>query len=117
MGWIKIETHLCRKSEIIRIAQTLGISRNEAVGLCIEFWSWADSETTDGLLSGCAFEIIDNAVGHGGFAAGLLSVGWLEERDEGLNIPNFDRHNGKSAKKRMNDAIRQQKRRGREEAE
>lgn len=35
-----------------------------------------------------------------GFADALIQVGWLVENDGGLSLPNFERHNGKSSKKR-----------------
>ncbi|EGD8894889.1 hypothetical protein DOD37_23545, partial [Shigella flexneri] len=43
---------------------------------------------------------IDRITFMSGFADALIQVGWLVENDGGLSLPNFERHNGKSSKKR-----------------
>lgn len=112
MRWIKVETHLSNKSEIIRIALRLDTSRHEAVGLCLEFWSWADIETEAGCLPHFTPEMIDQIIDRAGFAAALIEVGWLVIDGSDLIIPNFKRHNGLSAKRRAADAKHRAKQRG-----
>jgi len=109
--WIKVESRIAQKGKILRIARALSAHPCTAVGLCVAFWGWADSETDDGVLAGIVPEEIDAVVGFDGFAVALLAVGWLAETDAGLQIPNFARHHGKSAKRRAVDAARQTKRR------
>lgn len=111
MRWIKVETHLSTKSEILRLALRLGISRHEAVGLCLAFWSWADNETQDGRLVCCTPEMLDGILHYPGLAEALTEVGWLAVDGGDLVIPNFERHNGQSAKRRAAEAKRQAKRR------
>ncbi len=116
MQWIKVENHLVKKSETMQLAGLLGVSRHEAVGLCVEFWSWADYETEDGRLPGITKELIDGIVGRVGFVDAMLNpqVGWLTEENGVFVIPKFERHNGNSTKRRLAAAERQFKRRVRE---
>lgn len=100
LAWIKVDSQTARKSEVVRLARHLNVNRHEALGLCVAFWGWADGESDDGYLPGCTTEMIDEIMGHPGFAKALQKVGWLVGDKEGLFIPNFDRHNGESAKKR-----------------
>jgi hypothetical protein len=62
-------------------------------------------------------KLLDRVVACDGFATALLDerVGWLEEDENGnLRLPNFDRHNGKGAKKRATDAERQANKRAKD---
>lgn len=43
---------------------------------------------------------IDRITFMAGFADALIQVGWLVETNGVLSLPNFERHNGKSSKKR-----------------
>jgi len=45
-------------------------------------------------------EDIDRHVGVAGFGSAMQEVGWLLVDDNGVLFPNFDRHNGTSAKSR-----------------
>ena len=77
----------------------------------MEFWSWADDQTVNGSIRGVGADDVDAIVGQVGFARTGVDVGWLIFDDRGLLIPNFTRHNGMSAKRRLLDAERQQARR------
>ena len=51
IAWIKVETTLPQKLELLKLSLRLRIPRREAIGLCIEFWLWADSVAReDGVL-------------------------------------------------------------------
>jgi hypothetical protein len=106
MSWIKVEHGLSRKPQVRLMAERLGVSRAEVVGLLVAFWTWVDAETGDGRLRFASPAMIDDEVGRAGFAAELLRVEWLRQTPEGLVIPNFDRHMGKSAKARAMNALR-----------
>jgi hypothetical protein len=99
--WIPWECGLTRKREILIIANKLGVSRREAAAICMEFWEWASSQTTDGLLVGVSLSTISDIVGVDGFADSLLSVGWLILDGDVLQLPNWGRFNSQSAKKRL----------------
>jgi hypothetical protein len=62
--------------------------------------------TEDGTLLGYSAATLDSYLRWDGFAAAMMSVGWLEECAEGLVLPDFDTHNGKSAKRRAQESER-----------
>lgn len=104
--WIKWTKGLSRKREVRAIAHKLNLDRRIVATACMEFWEWADSETCDGHIQGVKMADIDDEVSIPGFADALESVGWLRCTSGGITIPNFDRHNGKSAKRRSLDSSR-----------
>jgi hypothetical protein len=111
MAWIKVEQSLHEKTEVFAMARELHMSRPATIGHLIIFWSWADKNTADGTLV-ASREIIDTLTTEG-FANALINVGWLDFTDDGeiAHIPNYDRHNGSSAKSRAMTADRVRKHR------
>lgn len=96
--------------EVRRLARRLKIRRAEALGLCVIFWLWADSETDDGLLPDCTPELVDDVVGHAGFAEAMIDdAKWLSWDGERLVVPNFERHMSESTKRRTLKAERQRR--------
>lgn len=98
--WIKLERATPDKPEVWAIAEALGLEPDAAMGKLIRVWFWFDEQTEDGNARSVTNETllkrIDVLTGVSGFGAAMQKVGWLE----GTSIPNFDRHNGKSAKSR-----------------
>jgi len=109
--WIKMRVDLADDPSVIGIAVALDCSEFEVVGMLHRFWSWADAQSVNGHATSVTKEWIDRYVQRTGFAEALGKAGWLKEEKGGISIPNFDRHNGQSAKKRVLDAQRQRKRR------
>ncbi len=108
-SWIKVEVTTPQKIEVLTIADLLDIEPHCAFGKLVVLWCWADVNTIDGHANGVTKILIDSVVGLKGFAEAMLDtrVGWLREEDNGmLFFANFDRHNGKGAKKRSVDARR-----------
>tara|TARA_B100001094_G_scaffold89840_1_gene85838 strand:- start:64 stop:426 length:363 start_codon:yes stop_codon:yes gene_type:complete len=104
--WIKVSSDICSKREVIVGARFMGRDRFSYVGLCIAFWTWADAQTVDGFLHGLTCEDVDAVIDAPGFGESLKYVGWLLEDDHGLTVPNFERHNGRSGKRRATDNAR-----------
>lgn len=100
--WIKFQTSTLKKPEILRIARMLGINRNEALGLMVEFWVWLDDASVDGTVDGLEASDVDAMMSCPGLSAALQDVGWLsiDAENHRISVPNFGRHNGESAKKR-----------------
>lgn len=115
MDWIKVEKTTPDKPEIRRMASILGISRFEVFGRCFAVWSYFDDNATDGRVTSVDRSVIDDLAGVVGFALAMIQVGWLQERNNALLLPNFDRHNGKSAKQRALNTRRQSKLRSRKQ--
>ncbi len=110
--WIKLEKCTFDKPEVIAMADALEISEAQVVGCLAWVWSWFDSQTTNGNAPSVTVAFVNRKVGVAGFGEAMLSTGWLTEnsaKDGGLTMPNFDRHNSKSAKKRALTAQRQQR--------
>jgi DNA replication protein DnaT len=109
VGWIKVETCTPGKAEIIRLARLLSMKHDEALGVVIRFWVWADSNTVDGVVDGVAPTDVDAVLSCPGLCRGLETVGWLviHKDKERITIPKFERHNGESAKKRALNTERQ----------
>lgn len=102
--WIKIDHSLPQKPEVYLIAQRLNISRAEVVGHLVSFWLWADQMSEDGYMTGNRAMV--DSITLENFANSLVDVGWLHFTDDGekIEIVNFERHNGQSAKKRATNA-------------
>jgi len=71
-------------------------------------WCLFDAHSVDGLLEGYSAELIDDHLRWNGFAQAMMDVGWLAPSVDGssLSLPDFDTHNGQSAKRRAQDADR-----------
>lgn len=112
--WIKVEVATSQKIEVFLIAEILDMDIDTVLGKLIRLWSWADANTIDGHAKSVTKKLLDRVVGCDGFVSALLDerVNWLCQLENGdLFFINFDRHNGKGAKKRATDAARQAKKR------
>lgn len=100
--WIKVEHTTPDKPEVVKLADMLGIDQDAVVGKLLRLWIWADQQSVSGNAITVTNSFLDRLVFCPGFAAGLVKVGWLNGRNGLLSIPNFDRHNGQTAKNRAN---------------
>ncbi len=104
--WIKVEFATIDKPEVLEMAELLETSSDDVLGKLLRVWSWFDQQSTDGNAGGVTGNalkrFIDRLVGSQGFASCMEKVGWLNE----TGMPNFDNHNGKSAKNRAVTAKR-----------
>lgn len=100
--WIKVEVATIDKPEVIRMAELLGVKRDEMVGILFRFWVWLDRSTGNGVVTHMSRIGVDQVMQCTGFSAALESVGWCEfdESAVTLTVPNFCRHNGTPAKSR-----------------
>ena len=98
--WIKVEHSTPDKPEVIQMASILKIDQDSVCGKLLRLWIWADQQTVDGNALSVTNLFVDRLTFCDGFANALRQVGWLDGRDGHLSIPNFDAHNGQTAKKR-----------------
>lgn len=98
--WIKMRFGLQDDPAVIGIAAMTGLDEYAVVGRLHKLWSWADQQSRDGHAPNVTEVWVDRHVGRDGFALAMAKEGWLLIGKDGVSIPNFDRHNGKSAKKR-----------------
>lgn len=104
--WLKFEKATPDKPEVFAIAATMGIDPDAVVGKLIRVWSWFDTHTIDGNGRSVTPALLDRISGVTGFVSAMASVGWLVISDEGVSLPNFDRHTGETAKGRALTAKR-----------
>ena len=107
MAWIKMRTDLRNHPKVVRMSSALKADRLRIVGGLWSVWSTFDTHSVDGKLVGYTFFAIDEDLGWPGFGEAMAAVNWLiEVENEGLEIPEFDEHNGASAKRRATDTKR-----------
>lgn len=110
--WIKMRTDLASDPAVVMIAEKLGIEEDTVVGKLHRLWSWADKHTVSGTLKHVTLASLNRIVCAQNFCELLIVAKWLRCDDDGsICIPNFTRHNGKSAKKRALGARRASRRR------
>lgn len=107
--WLKIEAATPDKPEVHAIAAALEMTPDEAFGRLFRVWRWFDQQTEDGRAR-VTLASLDRHAGVTGFALQMCEVGWLSTGKNGeVSLPNFLRHNGKTAKTRALSAKRSQK--------
>lgn len=111
--WIKMRADLHTHPKVVRISSALKADRLRVVGGLHAVWCLFDAHSEDGSLSGYSTSAVDELIGFPGFADAMCGVKWLVVEADGLSLPEFDEHNGQSAKRRAMET--QRKRREREE--
>ena len=105
--WLKLECSTPDKPEVFAITAAMGWDDPDTtVGKLFRLWRWFDQQTTDGNARGVTSALLDRIVGVSGFAHAMQSVGWLVINDAGVSLPNFEKHNGATAKGRAQTAKR-----------
>jgi hypothetical protein len=113
--WIKMRADLRRHPKVVRMASALGADKFRVIGGLHAVWSLFDEQTEDGLLEGYSPKALDEEIAWPGFADAMQDIGWLEYDPEyGLFAPEFDEHNGQSAKRRAQETKRKRKERAAE---
>ncbi len=104
--WIKMRGNLWDDPRVARLVDMTDTSEAAIVGALYWLWATADQHTEDGIMPGLTTRAIDRKTGVKGFADALLTIGWLEDNEDGVRIVNFEEHNGASAKRRSLDGQR-----------
>ena len=107
MAWLKFDVATPEKPEVLQITVAMGWDDPDlTVGKLMKLWRWFDQHTVDGNAAGVSAALLDRLIGVTGFAKAVAEAGWLVIHDAGLTLPNFGRHNGKTAKDRVLTAQR-----------
>lgn len=108
--WIKMRSDLFTHPKVVRISSALKADTLRTVGGLMSAWCLFDAHSEDGKLFGYTPATLDDHLRWPGFSAAMIAVKWLsaEEGEDGecLVLPQFDTHNGQSAKRRAQDADR-----------
>lgn len=106
-GWIKFEVDTPEKPEVLALTVAMGWDDPDlTVGKLLRVWRWFDQQTIEGNAPGVSAALLDRIAGVTGFANAMAKVGWLLISCEGIALPNFERHNGETAKSRALTAKR-----------
>ena len=114
--WIKLQKDTPDKPEVLAISSRMNLDPDAVVGKLVRIWSWFDTHTIDGNANSVTFSLLDRLAGITGFAEQMTFVGWLDQKGHVLTLPNFEYHNGETAKKRALGKNRQDKHRNNEES-
>lgn len=99
--WIKIEINTPDKPEVFAITSKMGWTDCDiTVGKLFRLWRWFDQHTHDGNAPSVTEIQLDVICGAKGFSRALVEVGWLKLTSKAAILPNFNLHNGKTAKQR-----------------
>jgi hypothetical protein len=105
--WLKFEANTPEKPEVLAITIAMGWDDPDlTVGKLMRVWRWFDQQTVNGNAPSVTAALLDRLLGVSGLCQAMANVGWLVIDDHGLTLPNFDRHNGKTAKDRALTAKR-----------
>lgn len=91
---------------VIGIADRLQVPELHVIGLLWKVWAWADQHTEGCNHLGVTDVTLDRFTGVTGFANALRKVGWLTGKGNALTFPNFERHNGQTAKLRGKNQVK-----------
>lgn len=105
--WIKIQTSLLRSPKIVRMMSALDADKFRTLGGTVSAWCLADEHAnSDGVLEMSTDEL-DALIGFPGLAAAMISVGWLLELPGSkIQFPDYEAHNGPTAKRRAQETSR-----------
>lgn len=104
--WIKFESATPDKPEIWSIADSLDVDPDAVVGKLLRVWIWFDSHTESGNAPSVTKKLLDRLVGVNGFCDCVILAGWMTQNNDEIHLPNFERHNGNTAKNRALTAKR-----------
>lgn len=105
--WLKMEVSTPEKPEVLAITVAMGWDDPDlTVGKLFKVWRWFDQHTESGNACSVSPALLDRIIGVSGLSQAMADVGWLEFDGTGITLPNFDRHNGKTAKRRAMTARR-----------
>ncbi len=104
--WIKFEVATPDKPEVWQMSEDLNIDADAVVGKLLRVWVWFDQHSEEGNAVSVSKKLLDRLVGVTGFCDSMLGAGWMVEEGKEIFLPNFHRHNGKTAKNRALTAKR-----------
>lgn len=104
--WIKMRGNLWDDPRVSRICDMTGAGEAMVIGSLYWLWATADQHTETGFLAGMTLRQLDRKTGLQGLGDALVAIGWILVHDDGVQISNFEEHNGSSAKKRLMTAKR-----------
>lgn len=114
LSWIRVDANLRHHPKAIALSCELGDPR--AHSYLIDLWSWSSKGAPLGQIRGKnVAAIVEGACGwlgeRGALFAALISTGWLDSADGGVDIHDWAEHAGAYILKAQNDARKKQEKR------
>ena len=104
--WIKVRKCVLTHPRLVRIMSALDADKFRTLGGLVSAWCLLDEHSVDGKLEGYTPESFDEMVGFPGIARAMEGAGWLAIYKGGLQAPDFEKHNGSTAKRRAQETVR-----------
>jgi len=105
--WLKFECNLPEKPETLAITAAMGWEDPDlTVGKLMRLFRWFDQHTINGNARSVTPALLDRIIGVAGFSQAVADSRWLVFDADGVTLQKFDRHNGASAKARVQTAKR-----------
>lgn len=115
--YVKMFHELPDEGAVAAIFEATRVPYDAILGRLFFMWRLFDRMTTDGFLPGMGFHALAaKCGGDAEFWQAVASVGWLAITPEGARIPEFEKHFGESARKRMLGRARTERCRQRKKA-
>lgn len=103
-NWIKVRIKLRTDPRTLALAAKLQCHPTLVLGGLFQLWSLGDEHGE--YLRGFSRSLLSQIIGVPGFAE-ALPKDWLQDRSGGLLLPDYEKHNGSTGKKRAQNAKRQ----------
>jgi len=98
--WIKFRKKLIRDGRVVSTARNCNATRVSTLGALVTLWCLADEHCdAQGALCGYTKEDLEKEIGLPGFLSALPND-WYSEIDGTPQLPNYQQHNGVTAKQR-----------------
>lgn len=115
--WIPMRLDLSEDPAVMQIAEAMDLREEFVVGCLHKVWCWASRQCHDGSVTGVTLMSLERVTNVAGFVTAMRDAGWIDETTDAsgrpvLLFPKWENWLSNSAKKRLMDAKRQQKRRG-----
>ena len=105
--WIKLQTSLLRSPKIVRMMSALDADKFRTLGGTVSAWCLADEHADDDGVIEMGIDELDALIGLPGLGAAMMKVGWLTELPDGsIQFPDYQAHNGPTAKRRAQETSR-----------
>ena len=104
--WMPMQVDLDEHPVVVALSLRCCSHVCHVVGALHRIWKLGNKHSVDGKLAGYTPELIDSQVGVAGFCEAVASHGWLRISKRGIEIIDFERWNGKGAKRRFQAAER-----------
>jgi len=107
--WIKFRTSLLRDGRVLKLSRSNATNVTTVVGALVTLWCYGDEQADqNGVLEGYSKGHMNDLLGIPNFIETLPEC-WIDHDCEWVKLPNYQEHNGETAKKRASDQKRQQK--------